>query len=100
MPEVRAVQAIATSVSDGAEGRYDKCVGIECFRDAWIRERSRRDLIRTRWATTDAVEHRVAKAREIIGYAVGAARIPNQNSVGLPSHERHLLGSIKVLSKR
>ncbi len=61
---------------------------------------ARRDLIRTRWATTDAVEHRVAKAREIIGYAVGAARIPNQNSVGLPSHERHLLGSIKVLPKR
>src|SRR6478672_8221204 len=99
MPEIRAIKAVAPRIADGAKRRNHERGGVEGLTDSGIRQRRRRDLVGTRRAAADSVEYGITESGEVVGNCEGAAGVPDQNAVGLPANERHLLGSIEVFSE-
>src|SRR5690349_12509251 len=100
MPERRAIQAVTRRVSDCAESWNDKCGWVKPFVDAGVGKCCGSDLVWTRWSAADSIKDRIPEASEVVGDGERAARIPDENRIGLPSRKRHFFGSGKGLAKR
>jgi hypothetical protein len=82
---------IGTKTADGARKWNLKSIVIEEFGVFQFGQAGIRDLVQTRRAAFDAVEHCVAKAGEVVGGAEGHSGIPHENFVHLLAGQAYFL---------